>query len=165
MSRNDITLYTWLAVIVLAGVIICVIILKKQKEQRERQERQQAAKAKREAEKPASRPAAAPARPSEPVKKNLSADEIDLKQALNSEDLRLLATDLGCIAMKVHEPEQIMTVNIVKSMVEGTGIIPKQALDLCIAATQDSIDGVASTFGISMGGHNALLEKLKKLKE
>lgn len=162
MSSNDITLYTWLAIIVIAGVIICVIILKKQKKDRERQA---AMRSQRETETPAVRSAPAPSRPSEPVKKTLSADEIDLKQALDSEDLRLLATDLGCVAMKVHEPEQIMTVNIVKSMVEGSGVIPKQALALCVAATQDSIDGVASTFGLSMGGHNALLEKLKKLQE
>lgn len=98
-----------------------------------------------------------------------SADMVDLKQTLDSDDLRLLATDLSCIADKLHAQnvgaDEIRVVRTVSEMVSGTGLIPKQALDLCVTAAQDAIDGVASTFGLSMGGHNTMLEKLKKLQE
>ena len=98
-----------------------------------------------------------------------SADMVDLKQTLDSDDLRLLATDLSCLGDKLRAQNvgasEINVVRTVSEMVSGTGVIPKQALALCIAATQDAVDGVASTFGFSMGGHNALLEKLKKLQE
>ena len=166
MTSTDQKLYTWLAVIVIAGIIICVIILKKQKEQRERQN---AVKAQRKAEASTTRSAAAPSRSSEPVRGSLFADEIDLKQVLDSEDLRLLSTDLSCLADKLtgqnREIDEIKVVRVVSELVSRTGVIPKQALNLCVAAAQDMVDSVAATFGLSMGGHNAMLEKLKKLQE
>ena len=61
--------------------------------------------------------------------------------------------------------EEINVVRAVCELVSVTGRIPKQALQLCVLSAQDMIDGVASTFGLSMGGHNALLEKLKKLQD
>ena len=97
------------------------------------------------------------------------ADEIDLKQVLDSEDLRLLSTDLSCLADKLtgqnREIDEIKVVRVVSELVSRTGVIPKQALNLCVAAAQDMVDSVAATFGLSMGGHNAMLEKLKKLQE
>ncbi len=166
MTSTDQRLYIWLAVIVIAGIIICVIILKKQKEQRERQK---AVKAQRKAEAPTTRSAAAPSRSSESVRGTLFADEIDLKQVLDSEDLRLLSTDLSCLADKLagqnREIDEIKVVRVVSELVSRTGVIPNQALNLCVAAAQDMVDSVAATFGLSMGGHNAMLEKLKKLQE
>ncbi len=166
MSRNEITLYTWLAVIVIAGVVICVIILRKQKEQRERQA---AAKTTEKAGPQVRRSSAAQTRQQEAAKAAASADQVDLNTVLDKEELRLLYTDLSCLADKLQAQstaaDQISVVRVVGEMVAGTGIIPKQALTLCVLASQDMVDSVASTFGISMGGHNAMLEKLKKLQE
>ena len=166
MSRNEITLYIWLAIIILAGVIICVLILKKQKRDREKQE---AARSARKPEPAEVRSASAqPVKP-EPAKAAPAADMIDLNTVLDKEDLRLLSTDLSCLADKLQAQgigsDEIKTVRTVSGLVSGTGIIPKQALKLCVLASQDMVDGVASTFGLSMGGHNAMLEKLKKLQE
>ena len=114
-------------------------------------------------------PESVPAPHNEAPKAAPSADMVDLKQVLDSDDLRFLSTDLSCLADK-HRAQnvgayEIQVVRAVSEMVSGTGVIPEQTLALCVAATQDAIDGVASTFGLSMGGHNALLEKLKKLEE
>lgn len=159
-------LYFYLAFIVIAGVIICVLILKKQKKDREQQE---AAKTEDKNRSGSVQQEKTSLRQTEPAKASPSPDQIDLNTVLPEEGLRLLATDLSCLADKLHAQnvgtDEIQVVRAVSEMVSGTGVIPKQALALCIAATQDAIDGVASTFGLSMGGHNALLEKLKKLQE
>lgn len=154
-------LYWYLAFIVLVGALICVLILRKQKQDRE----QKAAQSARKAEALAARPAPAQSPKSEPAKAAPAADSIDLTKALSAEELRLLTTDLGVVMDKVSDQQQKLVVSIVKDMIESTGHIAPQMLDLCIAAVQDTADSMASVFGLSMGGHNALLEKLKKLKE
>ena len=162
MSFNGISLYIWLAIIVWAGIIICVVILRKQKRDREEQK---AVRSEGKAEMPEVRSAPAQSRQTESAKTSPSEDTIDLTKVLNEEELRLLSTDLGIIIGKVNDSQQKMVVSIVKDMVESTGHIGRPMLDLCIAAVQDTVDSMASVFGLSMGGHNALLEKLKNLRQ
>lgn len=153
-------LYLYLAIIFMAGGIACVLILRKQKQDRE----QKAATADKTQE---ARTVSAPSRQSEPAAP--SADMIDLHTVLDKEELRLLSTDLSCTADKLQAQgfgtEEVNVVRVLCELVSKSGVIPKQALNLCIVASQDMVDSVASTFGLSMGGHNALLEKLKKLQE
>lgn len=148
-------LYHYLGIILLAGIIICVLILRKQKRDRERETQ-------------TARSASVQPAKTEGTTAPPSSDQVDLNTVLNEEELRLLATDLSCLADKLQAQgvgtEEINVVRVVSELVSRTGCIPKQALNLCVLASQDMVDSVASTFGLSMGGHNALLEKLKKLQ-
>ena len=165
MSLSNNTLYIWLAIIVWAGIIICVLILRKQKQDREKQKSADD----RKQETPAVRSSSVQTHEAKGAAASPSADQIDLNAVLDREELRLLATDLSCLADKLQAQgvgiEEINVVRVVSELVSRTGCIPKQALNLCVLATQDMVDSVASTFGLSMGGHNALLEKLKKLQD
>lgn len=158
-------LYHYLGAIILAGIIICVLILRKQKQDREKQKSADD----RKPETQTIRSASVRSTKTEETAASPSADQIDLRSVLNEEELRLLATDLSCLADKLQAQgvgtEEVNVVRVVSELVSRTGCIPKQALNLCVLATQDMVDSVASTFGLSMGGHNALLEKLKKLQD
>ena len=102
--------------------------------------------------------------PARPEPKKETPGLIYLHQVLTEEEIRLLTTDLGVTQNKLTSQQQILVVSIVKSMIESTGTIAEQMLDLCIASVEDTVDSMASTFGLSMSGHNSLLAKLKSLK-
>lgn len=94
---------------------------------------------------------------------------IDLNSVLDREEIRLLSMELSCLADKLQAQgigtDEIQVVRAVSELVPNPGVIHKQVLNLCVLATQNMVYSVASPFGLFMGGHNALLEKLKKMQE
>ena len=121
-----------------------MLILRKQKQEREKKNESGTADS-----------APAKTTPHETAEAAPFADQIDLRSVLNEEEIRLLGTDLSCMADKLQAQgvgtEEINVVRAVCELVSVTGRIPKQALQLCVLSAQDMIDGFASTFGLSRG--------------
>ena len=157
-------LYHYLGIILLAGIIACVLILRKQKRDREKEKPSAAGTKPAEAQLSKGQ-----SRQAESTASAASADMIDLNSVLDREEIRLLSTDLSCLADKLQAQgfgtDEVQVVRAVSELVSTPGVIHKQMLNLCVLATQDMVDSVGSTFGLSMGGHNTMLEKLKKLQE
>lgn len=96
-----------------------------------------------------------------PAKANVN--KIDMKSLLSEDEIRLLITDLNTVAGKVQGDGKSV-INATTEMITGSGVIPVQCLDLCIAAVQDTL-GTFSAFGLAPAGNTALLEKLEKCKK
>ena len=90
---------------------------------------------------------------------------------IDDDEEKLEHIQANCDLMTLHAPSnppiQALKDAGIKHAELFIAVTPDENLNvnLCVLATQDMVDSVASTFGLSMGGHNALLEKLKKLQD
>ena len=91
-----------------------------------------------------------------------SANMVNLKAELTGEEMRILTSDLQAGADTVP-PEQRHIITATAGVLQKSGVINVQMLDLCIAAVQEACN-TFSFFGMQPAGHTELLEKLKRIK-
>ena len=94
--------------------------------------------------------------------KTASANKVNLKAKLSGEEMRILISDLQACADKVPKNDKHI-ITATTEILQTSGVIPVQVLDLCIAAVQEALS-MFSALGMQPASHTELLEKLIRIK-